>query len=337
MATDISKSGFAAISKEPPKGPLARKQLVRNADGTVTLRYVDNDTGLQLQSLDGYNLVEANNYMSLDDLNLNPLSEEKEQTVANEVKKPPIPDNQRVGGDSDSASQPMGNAGGFAGPTNNFGYMNKPGWAGLAGAIPGPIGFMGKAANVAINASNTSAMNKARDLMGLPKQSFAESFKSTIKDQHGQIGDVKLETPQGVAQYPVGFEAQDKFGRTNMTPQEAALRGRANQSPLSLATRTDVKSAVEDFKKENPEERQGLFSQFTSAASNFIDNLFGRDDTSRSGYGDSGSGGFSLPDHAPVPEARPSAHSMERERDFSGGGEYSSQAEAAMSKGGGLY
>jgi len=330
--TDISKSGFAAISKQTPKGPLARKQLVRNPDGSVTLRYVDNDTGQTLSSLQGYNLVEANNYLQLDDLGLDPIKDDpKEQTTAEKVVKP---DNQRFGGDSDNSSAPSGGRSRNGGPTDNFGYINKPGFMGFAGAIPGPIGLAGKAVNLGINAMNTGAVNQARSMMGLPKQSFMESVKSTVRDQHGQIGDVKIETPQGTAQYPVGFEALDKNGRTNMTPQEAALRARANETPISLASKNETKTAVKDFKQANPEADKGLFSSFTDRVTGFLDNLFGRDSDYGSGF----------PDAPAAPENHNASmtgnHAIERERDFSmsSGGGLSSQAErAASSGGGGLY
>lgn len=335
--------GFAAISQKSPAGPLARKQLVRNSDGSVSLQYVDNQTGQQLNSLQGYNLVEANNYLQLDDLGLDPLQEpEKKETTAEAVKKPVM--EQRQGGDSDNSSDPSGQ--GFArSSTNNFGYIDKPGFMGFASAIPGPLGMLGKVANVGINMNNTGAVNEARSMMGLPKQSFVENAKSTVKDQHGQIGDVKIETPQGTKQYPVGFEAQDKFGRTNLTPQEAVLRANAHQTDLSLASKPEVKSDIDKFKSEFPEARQGIFSKVTSAAENFIDNLFGRDNDSYDFSANQGRGelfdrskGFDyFPDAPAAPSGNPT-HSQERERDFSGGFSGSSQADrAAASGGGGLY
>ena len=325
--------GFAAISQKPPAGPLARKQLVRNPDGSVSLQYIDNNTGQKLPSLDGYNLVEASNYLQLEDLGLDPLQQTKE-TTAEVVKKKPIAE-QREGGDSDSFSDPSGQGFARGGPTNNFGYIDKPGWMGFASAIPGPVGLAGKAANIGINAMNTSAVNEARSMMGLPKQSFMENVKSTVKDQHGQIGDVKIQTPQGIAQYPVGFEAQDKHGRTNMTPQEASLRARANQSDLSLASKPEVKSSVSDFKAEYPNERQGLLSKVEG----FIDNLFGRDSESSyaSGFPDAPAAPSSR-DAGSRPTASSPAGGAQAAGGFNDGSRGDSQADRAAASGGaGLY
>lgn len=353
---DISKSGFAAISKPTlsPTGPQARKQLVRNPDGSVTLQYVDNNTGAPLDSLQGYTIVEASNYMTLDDLGLNPVKEtedDKESPASQIIKQT---QNQSFGGsDSGGDSSASGGRARSGGPVNNFGYIDKPGWMGLAGALPGAGGLIGKGVNLGINVNNTVAMNKARDLMDVPSQGFMGNVKSSLKDQHGQIGDFKI----GPTQYAVGFEAVDKYGRTNLTPQEALNRSRALGVPITQASRTEVKSAISEFKSEFPKS-QGLISKFATGAESFIDNLFGRPATPEyapiptprpASYQSSGGGGtpsgVSLPDYAPIPTSRPSYSGGSGYTGggptgggSGGGGGVSQQAQDAISRGGGgLY
>jgi hypothetical protein len=252
---------------KPPtvSGPTAKRRVITGPDGTPHVVYIDATTGAEVQNLNGYSIISAGNEADLESLGLSPTEDKKEDTVAQETIKSVSP-KKSLPSDSDGRQgSSSGNVPSGRNQANNFGYMNKPTGMGLASAIPGPIGWAGKAANTAVNMNNTAAVNAARGVMGLDKQSVGGNIKSTLKDNKGFVADVKA----GTGTYPVGLEAIDKRGMTTMTPQEASLRAAANQTKVSLANDDEIAQMERDFES-NYGEKKGFLSKATS----FIDNMF---------------------------------------------------------------
>lgn len=151
---------------------------------------------------------------------------------------------------------------------NNYGYQKKPGFMKFASMAPGPVGMVGKAANVMMNANNRTAVMRAREALGLEKKSDIGGF---VKDNGGQVGDV---TYGDYRTAPVGFEAEDKIGRTNMTPNEARMRGIMGGTGLRDASPEESQDAVHNFKQKNPEAVKGPLS----GVKNLAKNMLGSDD-----------------------------------------------------------
>jgi hypothetical protein len=142
--------------------------------------------------------------------------------------------------------------------TNNFGYINKPGWMGLTSAVPGMLGLAGKAVNAGINANNMEAVDTARNMLGLEDKG---GLKDVLSDNQGYVGDVGINNHQ----YGVSLEAMTPDDRTALTPTEANTRS-------NLLGGLQEKQPVHD-------EHTGLLSSIFDDASNFFDNLFGTEDT----------------------------------------------------------
>lgn len=334
---NLSQSGFAAISPKPPVGKMARRKVVRMPDGSVSTVFIDNETGQELPNTTGYNIIESSNYLDLDTLGLNPLSENQETTSA-EVKKNILPKKQGETESNFRAGKDVGQGGGFASrgnPLENFGYINKPDWMKFTTAAPGMLGMIGKAANLGVNANNTAAVSEARKMIGLPEQTLGEKVKGTIKDQKGQVADVKIRDNQ----YSVGFEALSPSGRTNLTPQEARTRG-LTQGGIELATRQEQKSADREFLNDFPERDRSGLSRFFDGIKSAADKIFGGSETMERVLGTSpreSSGNNVFPE---APKAQPNNFQKEYNRDRQGGfgGSLSPQADRAISEGrGGLY
>ena len=281
---DAVTSGFAAIAPKAPTGPLARRKLVKQPDGTTTVVFIDNNTGQELTSLDGYSVIESGNYLDLDTLGLDPLSGEEEETTAEKTIKDvrPKSPSDSGGADRDPETARGGPQGGPRDPSNNFGYFDKPGIVGLAGALPGALGMAGKAVNAGINANNMMAADAARGMMGVPDQSFGQKVKSVMKDNKGQVANVNLNNQQ----YAVGLEALSPTGQTNLTPNEARVRGLTLPGGINLSTPAEVKANEAAFADEFGK-KQGIFSGVVSAATSFIDDVFGNQEEQRYAQEDS--------------------------------------------------
>lgn len=130
--------------------------------------------------------------------------------------------------------------------SNNFGYEKKPLIAKAMGFLPGPAGLAGKAINLAMNANNKVAINKARETLGLPETGKLDNL---IKDNKGKVADVKINDQN----YAVGFEAKDKKGRTTLTPNEARTRSLLGGG-ISELNRGEVKDEVNKFKADKKSE-----------------------------------------------------------------------------------
>lgn len=263
-----TQTGFMAISPQIPTGPLARRKVIRGPDGTPTVVYIDNNTGQELSSLDGYKVIESSNYLDLDTLGLNPVeATAPKETAAQKTIQSVRP--KEGNGDTGLASNSESSS---RNPSNNFGYIDKPGWSKLAGAIPGPLGMAGKAANLAVNANNTAAIDSARGMMGVPDQTFGQNTKSVIKDTHGQVADVNINNNQ----YSVGLEAMSPDGRTNLTPNEARQRALATGG-IVLSSPAETSANKQAFQAEF-NKPTGIFSRITTSIGSFIDDMFGPDE-----------------------------------------------------------
>lgn len=279
---DAVTSGFAAIAPKPPAGPLARRKLVKQPDGTTTVVFIDNNTGQELTSLDGYSVIESGNYLDLDTLGLDPLSGETEEESTAQKTIKGVSEFKGSGSDRDPESARNGPTGGSRDPSNNFGYFDKPGVIGLAGALPGALGLAGKAVNAGINANNMMAAESARGMMGVPGQSFLEKARGVVKDNKGQVANVNLNNQQ----YSVGLEALSPTGQTNLTPNEARVRGLTLPGGIAISTPAEVKANEAAFADEFGK-KQGVFSRVASAATSFIDDIFGNQEEQRYAQEDS--------------------------------------------------
>lgn len=269
--------GAAALQPKPLQpGPKAKRKVVTGEDGTPHVVYVDLDTGQELQNLSGYNIVEGSNFSDLDALGLSPTGPEAPKTTAaQQTIKNINPTDMR--GERDTSTAAGRNQG--RSQANNFGYINQPGALGIASFVPGPVGMAVKAAKAGIGINNNAAINAARQMMGIPSQPLGSSLKGAVKDQKGHVADVDVNG----SMYSVGLEALDKRGMTTMTPDEASRRARANNVSVKLADDDMIAQKEREFDAEFGKTK-GLLGGFVSAASSFIDSIFGNEaeETSRS-------------------------------------------------------
>lgn len=277
----------------------AIRKLQRNPDGTMSVVYIDASTGQPVQNLSGYQIADLNNESSLQDLGIDPVKE----PAGEETKSEKIINYARDGGENQGAA-PTGNSVGRT-ESNNFGYMDKPAGMGLALNMFG--GGLGKLVDKGINLNNAVAMEEGRKVAGIGSDSPFGFFKDVMMGtKDGRLGDAKI----GDNQYSVGLEAQDRFGRTTLTPEEARERSLITGQGVSAATKEETKSSIEDFRSEFKTGRNntiagavaGTVSDVVSGFSNFMSDIFGGQKESepwsgRDYYPDapSGSGGSSSP------------------------------------------
>ncbi len=210
----------------------AMPKMVRGEDGRQKLVYVDVETGDVVPNgqLDKYEIITGGGTDYYDPTPDGTDTDDDE----NDLNPGAAPSNTQSddrggGGDKqrqDAAGYAYGknvNAAAKSYKTAAQNYINKPEWTKFASMIPGPVGLAAKAANTAVNMNNVSATNQARASMGLEPLGVKETIKGAIKDQKGQIATVDI---NGVT-HQVGFETLDKYGRTNMTPEEATKRAAA--------------------------------------------------------------------------------------------------------------
>lgn len=267
------QSGFMAIQPPIPKAPYATRKIVRGPDGTPQVILVDTATGQTISDPTGYSIVESGTYFDENTLGAQPAPSSKSSEKPGETSAARSVINSTVGRGSDRSNDTGSpSSSGFAGRSqaNNYGYIDKPGILGFAGALPGMAGLAGKAVNMGINANNAAASNAARTVMGLPSLSLGGAILGTMKDNKGQVADVQI----GGSQYatPVGLEALSPTGQTNMTPAEAAARARATGS-IALATQEAIDARNAAFEAEFG--KPGLLSRVSGVAKNFIDSMFG--------------------------------------------------------------
>lgn len=245
--------------------PSAQSQLVRGPNGQLQVQYIDLATGQVIMAPQGYNIVSPH-IASLEDLGLLPTKEQSstkqpttDQTKTEEEYIPPFEND----GGLDKGGFSPGNL--SRDQSNNYGYIDKPGWMGFTSSLPGALGIAGKGLNAAINANNVGAVNAARDAMDVDPLSAREAIGGTIKDRQGFVGNVGIKNQAGqVNQYSVGLEAMTPSGKTTLTPDEARRRAMANPANISLTENQD-------------ESKKGLGSRIKD----FVSSLFSDDEDDR--------------------------------------------------------
>lgn len=262
--------GFMAISPPVPTGPLAIRKLVRGLDGTMQTIMVDARTNQPIADPSGYNIVENGNY--LDPTALQQVApttpKEEDPSVSQEIIQ-----DRAEGGDRGLADPRDTTAGNFNRDiTNNYGYVNKPGFMSFANFMPGPLGLAAKAANVGLNVNNTMATNEARSMLGLDNTAWGTA-KGAFRDKHGQVADVNI----GKNTYSVGFEALSPTGQTNLTPNEARARSLTTGLGLKEATTEEAKANLAKMEREvhGSKKNTGLVSKTYGFAKDLIGSIFG--------------------------------------------------------------
>jgi len=248
--------------------PFAIRKIVQSPDGTMQVFYVDSRTGKQVNPK-GYTVITADQTPDTTQVKEtdNVSKPEKEKNSATDL----------VMGAQHSRNDSPGLAAATSGApqsmSDGYGYTNKPGWMGFTGMLPGPLGTVGKLANVAVNASNTEAVNDQREALGFADNSMAKNIGSAMFDQKGYIGEASITKSDGTKSVaPVGFEGEDSVGRTTMTPEEARRRTLISGN-LDEATPEEKATAIGEFKADNPD--NSFFGKIQEATSGFFGNIFG--------------------------------------------------------------
>ncbi len=280
---NVPESGFAAVNSQRNGGPYAIRKVIIGPNGQPMTVIVDARTGQQLSSMNGFTLME-NNYVNPNSLQTNPAEPPKETTAQETIQqdiKPPEPQKFPTRGE-----QPTGIINGDNFPrseTNNYGYIDKPGIVKAASFAPGALGLAGKAINLGINTNNAVATNAARDAMDVPQNTGFGFAKDVVKDNKGQVGSYNINNRT----YSVGTEAISPTGVTNLTPNEARVRGKTLPGGITPATQEQVKTQNAKASKN----REGPVQKMLADARNFFSSLF--DDTPSGGSSKSTqTGGF---------------------------------------------
>jgi len=251
--TSASDGGASVINTPTPKGPLAIPKLIRGEDGLMHTVYVDAHTGQQLSSLEGYSVLSgAGNHGT--------------QVPAQGIL-PSFGSGRASGGggggsysglgfhdsyDGDDQDGPMPSKSSLEAGGKNWKpgeYINKPDWIKYAAMLPGVGGKIAKVASTAANVNNVKAVNDSRKALGIDPLSTKDKIKGTLRDQKGQVADVKINNQK----YSVGFEAMSPEGRTNLTPEEARKRSLTLGGIQEIERRPAVEGSVEA--KGSPMER----------------------------------------------------------------------------------
>lgn len=250
--------------------PTAIMQLKTGPNGEQQMVYVDPATGQEVTNPTGYAVTDSNSLTQV-----NPLQDENpnKQSAAKQMY-PRISPLESGGGRDTGASHGSNDP---RNPSNNFGYVDKPGWMSMLSAAPGAIGMAGKAVNVGINANNNSAISAARDAMDVPDQSFGEKAKGLVSDRHGFVGDYHVNKDT----YGVSMEAMTPDGRTALTPNEARTRAQTGTG-ISPATKAASEANKALFDRQNPQHHNNFVSSIKDHLSSLLDGLFGPDDNSAS-------------------------------------------------------
>jgi len=264
---NVPESGFAAVNSQRNGGPYAIRKVIIGPNGQPMTVIVDARTGQQLSSMNGFTLME-NNYVNPNSLQTNPAEQPKETTAQDTIQqgiKPPEQQKFPTRGE-----QPTGIINGDNFPrseTNNYGYIDKPGIVRAASFAPGALGLAGKAINLGINTNNAVATNAARDAMDVPQNTGFGFAKDVVKDNKGQVGSYNINNRT----YAVGTEAISPTGVTNLTPNEARVRGKTLPGGIVPATPEQIK---EQNTKAKATKRDGPIQAMLADAKSFFSSLF---------------------------------------------------------------
>lgn len=298
MATDKKKPDLNS-DQGFVKKPFAIRKLVQDANGNLQVVYVDARTGNPVNNPKGYTVIEADNTVDT-------TRAKTTGNVATPEDKPATTTEMVQGtfhgrSDSPALSAVTDDKKSMFG--DQYGYTNKPGWMGFTSMLPGPLGTLGKFANIAINAENTQAVNDQREALGFSENSTAKNIASAVSDQKGYIGEATVTSATGTkTTAPVGFEASDKYDRTTYTPEEARRRQVINDN-LEEATEAEKQQAIRDFQEQNPS--NSVFGSIANAAKDFFGNIFG---TASAPPGTPDANGFPAAPTAPSPGSFPASN-----------------------------
>ena len=230
VSEEVYKSG-----QIDPNKPNAVPRVIQDKNGTQIV-YVDATTGQQIVDLSKYNVLDSQT-SNIEQLGLVKRTEPKVQEAINSGKQEDIKSYGGNRGLGDTGTSPKEDA------SNNFGYMSKPGLLSAAKFAPGPLGLIGTAANIGMDMANNGSVKKAQSYLGFDKD---ESLGGMLGNNQGYVGDLSY-NGQTTA---VGLDAQDKLGRTTLTPNEARMRQQL--SGAVQATPEQTKANVDSFKTANP-------------------------------------------------------------------------------------
>ncbi len=216
---------------------MAVQRTMRGEDGAITVAYIDLTTLKPVTDLTGYAVIQPAN-VQIEDIpyyqqpaGAQQVATPEEAQEAVEAGTIPPPDEARFGsgGNLDAGEDPTGMNGARRDATNNFGYREKPGLLGLASALPGPMGMVGKVANAAWNENNRAAQAKTREMLGLTPKGTFDTIKGIVKDVGPDVGQVNI----GDNKYSVAQGGVTKKGTLGLTPMEARQRSLVTDTPIT--------------------------------------------------------------------------------------------------------
>lgn len=209
----------------------AIRRLVRADDGIIRVVYVDLGTFQPVTDLTGYTVLEPDN--AIEDVRPDEIPEGSEAVAGPDEVPPEVTTADELKEFIARGGQPTEAATGMTGlerdVTNNFGYFDKPTGLGLASALPGPLGMVGKAVNAGINANNMTASEKARGYLGLDPSSTFGKVKGVLSDNQGVVSK---KANIGGYDYGITFGGVNPNGTTSLTPDEARTRSLTMDAPV---------------------------------------------------------------------------------------------------------
>lgn len=266
---------------DTPVQRFAIRKVVRGENGLPQVIYIDSQTGEQLNSLEGYQVITAGNTETFDATKPSASGEDptdEKNTTAGRIKREVTnPESDSDGSNTSSGGRGIQGLGNFLdrSAANNYGYIDTPKALSLAGFIPGPIGTVAKTADRAVGVNNTLAANEARKSMGLGNLGIAQVIGNILglRDE-SSIADVNVNNRD----YSVGFEALTPLGQTTLTPNEARRRNLAG-TPLTELTLAQRKERNKSWKEsEFAKKDTGLLGGLRNAISGLFGGLSGQYD-----------------------------------------------------------
>ena len=226
------------------KPPFALPFLSRDDNGQVVTVYIDALTGTPISDLKGYTVLTQSQAQAV-------LPEFIKKTDSSDIPEDITePTRTEKALTDDPHTNEMDTSGGTPNQNinDNFGYISKPGLAGIAlGTLGGPLG---KLANVGWNVNNKTAVDTARTALGLANPTGKAALKSDIKGAlKGDKGQISRAATINNKDYHIGFEALSPDKKTNLTVAEAQKRanllGGITEDPdkVAAATRAEKKNS----------------------------------------------------------------------------------------------
>lgn len=250
-------------SSVPSAGKFAIRKLVKAPNGVTITVYTDAQTGKKIPkaAIPSYTILSSFS----DQLKQIQPTVPPEQYKANEDKAAEqaakesnvdkLMEGHGDGGSQDglglpqySARNPDSKSSSARTPANNYGYREAPRGLGLASFVPGMVGTAAKVAKTAFNVNNQAATGTARETVGLDDRPLRDTLASIIGFKDSQrVANVRI----GDENYAVGLGAEDKQGRTTLTPSEARIRGMLSDSGIQELSKEDAVIAREQQRYES--------------------------------------------------------------------------------------